>query len=302
MRTRISKQRLADFRRSNAVYSISCHQQCDCAKYGPTCRRGFFSLWIQAVYGSYFSARLGVPAEVNFGDRPYLYTDAAAFVGEKNFWNYYYQQDQLSTTGTVVPSILVEDYPLRIWHRKHAKVVWETTVRNLKLQPSVNRYIDKLTSSFGKYQTLGVHIRGTDHSNEVPPIPMDRYFNILDKLLPNYQKLFVSTDQQDSLVRLIDRYGDQVQYQKATRSINSIAVHTNLEENKRYHLGLEVLADAYALSRCARAILVHSNVSYAAYLLSPGLDYILLENPSSRVSRYHTLLVYLLDRWGIRKM
>ena len=151
--------------------------------------------------------------------------------------------------------------------------------------------------------TLGVHIRGTDHPDEVEQVSFERILRLILKGARKYKKIFVATDDHQVLARLEQELGkDRLIFQDAIRSKDHQAVHTNMSHTNRYRLGLEVLADGYALSACDKAILVHSNVSYGALLLNPELNYTLLETGSSKRKRLMTSILYFLDQWGIRKM
>ncbi len=302
-RNTITKARKDMLKQPGVIYTIRCTESdCDCKHFGVDCRRGFFSLWIQAVYGIYFGNNLKVENYIDFGDKPYLYSDPARFDGSLNFWNYYYIQER-QQAGRTVPNNHVETYPLRIWQRDHLRAIHNQAVKTLQLKPQVKEHIDSLLNSFSKFRTLGVHIRGTDHPEEVPRVPIERYLGILHKHLKSYQKFFIATDDQRMLETIINEFGpEQILFQEATRSNTDQAVHTDLQHQDRYQLGLQVLADCYALSSCQKAILAHSNVSYGALLLNPELSYYLMESSESLSSRLKTGLLYSLDRWGIRKM
>ena len=103
----ITKDRRRVLQEPGVIYTVRCPgTQCDCAHFGAECRRGFFSLWIQAVYGMCFAADLGIPCSINFDDKPYLYSHPEKYKGDLNFWNYYYLQPEgpgekrLFLTGT----------------------------------------------------------------------------------------------------------------------------------------------------------------------------------------------------------
>ncbi|TDI67066.1 MAG: hypothetical protein E2O88_08360 [Bacteroidetes bacterium] len=303
-RNQQSTARLKVLKQPGVVYTVRCPgTHCDCAHFGVDCRRGFFSLWIQAIYGRHFANKLGISSYIDFGDKPYLYSDPAKYDGDLNFWNYYYLQDVDQHQGRTVPNNYIENYPLRIWKRSHFKKVHRSAVEDLVLKDHVQTYVGYLSERCSKYRTLGVHIRSTDHPVEVETIPLERYFKILDKNSKKYEKFFISTDNSKALTLMIKEFGeDRIIFQEAVRSENQEAIHTNMLHPNRYLLGLQVLADCYALSVCQAAVLVHSNVSYGALLLNPKMRYTLLESPKARRNRLKTGALYTLDRWGIRKM
>lgn len=303
-RNKLTAARRHVLKQPGVIYTIRCPAtHCDCAHFGVDCRRGFFSLWIQAIYGMYFANRLNISSYIDFGDKPYLYSDPAKYDGDLNFWNYYYSQNVDPKGGRAVPNKYIENYPLRIWKRNHFKKVHRSVVKSLVLKDQLQLHVNSLTEKCRNYRTLGVHIRMTDHPSEVEMIPLDRYLRVLKKKLKKYQKFFISTDDDRALDVMIKEFGeDRLIYQDAVRSENKEAIHTNMLHSDRYQLGLQVLTDCHVLSVCHAAVLVHSNVSYGALLLNPKLRYTLLESPRSRRSRWRTGFLYALDRWGIRKM
>lgn len=300
----LTDARLKLLSQPGVIYTVRCTgNDCNCKHFGSECRRGFFSLWIQAVYGISFASRLNIDSYIDFGDKPYLYSDPARFTGALNFWNYFYMQEPTPSGGRIVPNNYIETYPLRIWKRKYFRRMHHQVVESLRLRPETQNYIDELISKFNGFKTLGLHVRGTDHPDEVPMVSLEQYHNIVSRSLNRYEKFFVATDDRNVLEALISEFGrDRFVFQDAIRSDNNQAVHTDFENVERFRLGLEVLADCYALAACNKAVLVHSNVSYGALLLNPKLPYRLLETKGSLGSRWKTGLIYTLDRWGIRKM
>lgn len=300
----ITKDRRRVLQEPGVIYTVRCPgTQCDCAHFGAECRRGFFSLWIQAVYGMCFAADLGIPCSINFDDKPYLYSHPEKYKGDLNFWNYYYLQPEGPGEKRIIPNRYIENYPLRIWNRSFFRKVNRTGVVDLVAKEDVQSYISQLTKNVKKQATLGVHIRRTDHYSEVEMIPMEQYLKVMEKQARKYDKFFISTDDNNVLDLMQKEFGkNRLIYQQAIRSNNEDPIHTNMQHKDRYRLGLEVLADCYTLSACQGAILTHSNVSYGSLLLNPNLPYNLLETSASQKSRQKTNFLYTLDRLGIRKM
>ncbi len=295
-----SPVRLDELKQANS-YQISCQEDhCDCSDFGSRCRRGFFSLWLQAIYGMKFAQRYNLTAKVDFSTPLSLYGDPQRNQGMTNFWDYYYQQGK--SDGEFVINKSRESYPLRIWERAHFKAHHQI-VKRLTLTSRVHQYLQNLQHKISDHRVLGLHIRLTDHSQEVEPVGLKPYLQIMHKAQHKYDKFYIATDDQRVIDRMREQWGDQrIVYQTASRSDGEQAVHTNLSLPDRYQLGLEALADCFMLSWCQHSILVHSNLSYAALMLNPKLAYTLLETGVSRRSRWRTSLVYWLDRWGIRKM
>lgn len=301
-RSRISPERLKDLQQHNAVYVISCGVEgCPCQNAVPACERGFFSLFLQAVYGIAFAEKNNLPYYINFGNCQYLYSDPAK--GERNFWNYYFLQPlpQVPGKSTLVPNLFNEVFPLRIWDRWQIAGMNQAVVSRLQFTDEVKQMLEKHVPAFQNQNVLGVQIRCTDHSNEISPVSITRILKEIDRKIKEHDKLFVATDDSSVILLLKERYGNRLIYHEAERSGNEDAVHLNRSIKDRYRLGLEVLLDCYCLSLCRHAVLMQSNISYAALLFNPNLPYTLLERAEVKYKRAKTLFLYYLDKFGIRK-
>ncbi len=280
-------------------YEIRCGlPDCLCTHAESYCERGFFSLFIQAINGILFAKHFGLDPWINFGGINYLFSDP----GEKdaNFWNYYFLQDSPPSAEHIVANRLFETYPLRIWHRTLLRKMNKEGIAELNFRPEVKQLLDKSASQVRSRSTLGIHWRGTDHHLEVPPAPLARLQRLIRKKLKHYDQLFVATDEQNVLEVLQQEFGGKVVHSGATRSASGQAVHRDPGMKNKRQLGLEVIKDVYTMAHCKEVILTHSNVSYAVLLFNPEIPYTLLERRSMRWMRWKTILVYLLDRWGIR--
>lgn len=299
-RSIVSPERAAEIGRS-AVYVITCGVPgCACGQKDNPCERGFFSLFIQVVYGIDFAARNGIAYHVDFTNIDYCYTDARE--PDRNWWNYYFRQPVAQKPADSITTInrFHELYPIPIWDRHHLRQInWH--VRTLTFQDDVLRCINAARKPLMAHNTLGVHVRRTDHPHSVQPVGLDAYYRAIDKRIRNYDLLFLSTDDERVVHDFRKRYGAILRVNNVTRSGDQVAVHRNFGHNHRRQLGLEVLVDCLCLAACNKLILTFSNVSYAALLFNPEASYILLEKRRTTWRRYKTLIVYFLDKWRIRK-
>lgn len=301
-RSLISQERLKELQQQNPVYVVSCGlHDCPCGRKEPGCSRGFFSLFIQGIYGIAFAQKHKMPYHINFGNCEYLYSDPAR--SSPNFWNYYFVQplSQLKEKSHFVPNLNIEVYPLRIWDQQHIFQMHQNVVSRLQFTDEVKSMLEKRSEAFKNRKVLGVQIRCTDHSGEILPVSLKRILKEIDQQIPEHDNLFVATDDSNVILLLQERYGKKLIYHAVERSENELAVHLNRNIKDRYKLGLEVLVDCYCLSLCRHAILMQSNISYAALLFNPHLTYTLLERAAVRRKRLKTLLLYYLDKFGVRK-
>lgn len=282
------------------VYVITCGiTGCPCGK-NETCERGFFSLFIQAVYGIDFAQRNGIAYYIDFGNIKYCFSDPGQ--EDTNWWNYYFKQPlvQRPTHQVTVVNQFHELYPIPIWDRDHFRQM-SRHVRALTFQDDVLEHIDTARKQLLAHKTLGVHVRRTDHPEAIRPVSLRDYYRAIDKRIKKYDLLFLSTDDEGVVHDFRKRYGTKLHVNSTTRSGDSQAVHRNFEHSHRRHLGLEVLTDCLCLASCRKLILTFSNVSYATLLFNPEVSYVLLEKPRTTWRRYKTLIVYFLDKWRIRK-
>ncbi len=302
-RSIILPARLAQLKSERSAYEIRCGiAGCPCNNPGPYCGRGFFSLFIQAVYGIEFANRLQVPFHVNFGNCSYPYSDRNRPSGG-NFWNYYFKQP-LETIGDLhrpVFNDFMEIYPLRIWNRSFLRKMHDSVVRHLEFKDEVSTAFKLVSDNFKNGPVLGVHIRRTDHHHEIQEVKIERYLKLIDKKLKQEDRLFLATDDTSVVDVFKEKYGSILLLNDVQRSAGEVSTHSNPDFTDKFKLGLDALVDCYSLSRCREAILTQSNFSYAALLFNPELKYHLMERPRTTVRRLKTLLVYNLDRWGIRK-
>jgi len=305
----VSSSRLSDLKRTGNIYIISCiTHDCPCQENtNQKCRRGFFSLLLQALYGIRFSLRYHLPYYINYGNGQYAYSDPEKFDGDLNFWNYYFEQplhkpDIQSAKATTV-NLHYETFPLRIWHKHFLKELSSIYDKHVALKEEVKATLDQKLQIFRQQKILGVHIRGSDHYTEIEPVPIRKFFRLIHKKSPAFDKIFLATDDENILSAFLSEFGEEdMLYHPAIRSTGKVATHTTSNFQNRYQLGLEALTDCYSLAHCSEAILVHSNLSYTALVLNPPLPYTLMETRKSATKRIKTKLLYTLDRWGIRNL
>ncbi|HTH57947.1 MAG TPA: hypothetical protein VL728_17990 [Cyclobacteriaceae bacterium] len=295
----VHPQRMSQFRKPGNVYVITCTDEFD-GDHSKGCRRGFYSLFIQALQGIFLAQRMSMPYYIDFGNRPYRYVNVHE--GDSNFWNNYFIQPHPKPDAELsVINYPNEVYPICIWARSYFETIHDEVVKKLIWRPEVFSYLNRETEIFRKHHVLGVHIRKTDHFNEIAPVALKTYLKKIDQQMNRFDKLFLATDDRDVLQLLQARYGDKLFYHQAHRSEGSTAVHSRDDIDNRHRLGLEALLEGYSLSLCKRAILSPSNLSFAACLFNPQLPHTLLESRPAWRKRMKSLVLYQLDQWNVRK-
>jgi len=302
-RSSIDKDRLDLLKSKDTVYLITCHQYEFYCKSHNTgrCRRGFFSLFLQAVYGIQFANRMDLLYYVDFGNLIYSYSEGEKFYGNENFWEYYFEQDPIKPKSNVVYNTKFENFPLRVWNKRFIRKLHQTVISNLRFKNDIQEDIEAIKKRFNEVKVLGIHVRKTDHYHEIEPANDSTILKLVDKHIASFDRLFLATDDALVLEGFEHKYGDKLMYNSFYRSSGNVAIHDNGDNSNGYQLGKEALLDCYSLSFCDFTILSPSNLSYCALVLNPDLPYELAESRSARWYRFKTLGAYYLDKWGIRK-
>jgi hypothetical protein len=129
----------------------------------------------------------------------------------------------------------------------------------LKLKPTINRLLETTKKTIiGEDKYVGLQIRGTDKSTEIPRIEIENVYRHIDKSLlfdDEIKKVFLSTDDIYYREMLLKKYGNDPIHKK----------------NDRKRVNFEVMSDVYILSKCDYLLYCFSNVSFLA--LSMMNDY-----------------------------
>jgi len=87
----------------------------------------------------------------------------------------------------------------------------------VKVTPKIQMMVDQFYSKhLSKYNVLAVHIRGTDHSSETEDgklTPLSVWIQNAKHLLqslPSLNKIFVASDNAESIKRFVDEFGEKV--------------------------------------------------------------------------------------------
>ncbi len=302
-RSVLSPERNEILSQPGTTYIISCYRdEYFCNDHLDNhCARGFFSLYLQAVYGIFFAKKLNLPYFVDFGNLIYCYSDKEKFNNNQNFWEYYFEQKPIDSQAHLVLNLRYENYPLKIWNRKFIKELHELAVADIKPKKELAELINNIKKQFEGLRILGIHIRKTDHHLEAAPVNDHVYFNLVNKQIHSFDKLFIATDDDAILQSFKERYPEKAICNPFIRSSGGVSLHRHMVVENRYVLGQQALLDCYTLSCCTKVILGPSNLSYCVLLLNPEIVYQLAESWEEKFKRQKTLIVFLLNKWGIRK-
>jgi hypothetical protein len=123
--------------------------------------------------------------------------------------------------------------------------------------------------------SIGVHIRGTDHIQHGQLLPLSYYFQEINKKLEQNKRdvIFLATDEENIIEQFTAYYKDCVIFnQDIYRSKTNNAIHYSGFKDKE-KLIYDVMYDAISLSLCDEILITASNVSAHAITLNPSIQY-----------------------------
>lgn len=262
---------------------------------------GFFSNYMWVLGHLIFAEKLGYVPVVDMENFPILYSEEQPVDGEKNAWNYYFENvgsvslEEAYDSGSFV---MGQDMPLHKYEGKYcvgsyryptkraiayyAPIIEKNIVLKRELKDSFDADWNKKVSKDDKI--LGIHVRGTDMKNNLGhPVPaaISAYLEQAKKILAENSEItgiFLATDEynaieafqnefQDTKWRLLmtDAFRVWDTGEKKRTGIHEMQVE-NARPMHKYLLGREVLNDAYFLKKCDYLLCGHSNISNVALL------------------------------------
>lgn len=209
--------------------------------------------------------------EINFAQEGVYYTPERG----DNWWSYYFEPIRLGSL-TRAKSIIGDPPFSRPWEiEKHTTraVAFTLIQKYIHIKPEILAKIARFQARhFAGHHVLCVHYRGTDKL--IADASLVTYEEMLDavqktllKQPTKKWKIFVATDEQSFLEKMIDEYGDYVCYYDSHRSAGKDPIH--LAASDPYLAGEEALIDAVLLSRGNHLIRTSSNLSRWSTFFNP---------------------------------
>jgi glycosyltransferase involved in cell wall biosynthesis len=176
---------------------------------------------------------------------------------------------------------------------------------HIKLQPSIQDYVDRFSEkNFKERYMFAAHVRHPGHLIEQPDKAIAHVDHYIDRVKglaeqQGFKKsgkdwgIFLATDQQRTVDRFVDAFGDRVSYIEEVRRTTAVedAKFDKLsaeEKNKEGHqvqhivasdrsmwstkMAEEVIRDAFILARCNSLLHVTSNISTAVAYMNPDIE------------------------------
>jgi len=152
----------------------------------------------------------------------------------------------------------------------------------VRIKPEIIEGFDMQYNELTNNQkVLGVHYRGTDfkvgYDKHPKQVELQQICDMIESALGKYgfSKVFIATDDNSALDLFIEKYGSKVVFcrdVKRSSGCESVAFSSSDRREHHYKLGLEVLRDAYYLSRCDGLICGISQVAFGARLIKISMN------------------------------
>ena len=254
---------------------------------------GFFSNYMYVLAHIQYAVEHGYKPVIDMENYSTLYNEEGEWRGTKNAWEYYFEQPGMESLDKAYNSknyIVAE----QIYHREYMPysekndsyeiesgkmdVISKTLADYIHLKEDISINLESKWDKVSNGQVvLGVHYRGTDkkveHENHYLSPDLERFFFTIDKCLsehPEITTIFLCTDEY-SVIELFEKKYSNVAYNECYRATDgsTTGIHNeiNNEKGHKYQLGVEVLYDAYMLSKCDYLVYSHSNVINAAIII-----------------------------------
>lgn len=165
-----------------------------------------------------------------------------------------------------------------------------TKISNFKKITSKIQLADSLKEELNFYEnkfnfdekTLGIHIRLCDmniaHANDYGILFYSDYENHIEKYINEFDKIFIASDNNESIDKLIKKYGNKMNYvpdiiRAQTENEDTIMLQISNFNTERFWI--ESFLEMLLLSRCSAMICRTSNLANASIVFSNTLKSII---------------------------
>ncbi len=249
---------------------------------------GFFAELKMTLLGLYYAERMGFIPYVEWG-KNFAYYEPDGVNGIYNVFEYYFEpintDIDISNCNAVSYSKNAQIAEIASCYGDKGYEISDTLEvilidiwkRYIHIREDLsNDFEEQIKELFSNKKVLGVHYRGTDFKcgyNQHPvSVELSQVIEETKAMLEknNIKELFLATDDIIALESFKEAFGEKVKYcEDVYRSDGNQNIAFSELERKQHHyrLGLEVLRDAYILSRCEYLIAGLSQVSFSSRLL-----------------------------------
>lgn len=150
---------------------------------------------------------------------------------------------------------------------------------NIKYKPELIALVDEYINKLGiDKSTIGVHIRLCDmnihHKQDYGEVHFENYVKVIEELLKPESKIFVASDNNESIKKLQSLYGNRILYLEGLlRAETEVedSINLQLEHFKEERFWKEAFLEMLLLSRCSELICRTSNLANMTIISSNTL-------------------------------
>jgi hypothetical protein len=235
---------------------------------------GMFSIFMDVLsLVCYYEKGFYNGIEVDFGTKGFYYSENHG----TNWWGYYCEPIQYGKKINIHRIIgnppgspgLIENHLSR-------RKAFELIEKYIHFKPFILERVEKFAEEyFSDSYIISVHYRGTDKFRyESSFVSYSEVISHIDDCIANFgqdnYKIFVATDEQDFLDKLVEIYGDLLCFHPdIQRSKNGEALHLNSQDP--YQCGVDAITDALLLSKGNVLIRTVSNLSRWSTYFNPEI-------------------------------
>lgn len=210
-----------------------------------------------------------------------LYYEAAA---GPNWWEYYFEPVMVgaaaNTVRRAVPLWQHDTWAENVERQMTRDAAAVIVQRHIRLKPAVHGKANEFWRAHaGSGPVVGVHYRGTDKSEEAPPVPHDRVAAAVRRTLDGAgfpgAKVFLATDEQACVDYMAHAFSNRLFTRAVRRSADGRPVHKR--QGDGFRKGEEAVIDCLLLSKCAALVRTSSNLGLAATFFNPAIPATLVE-------------------------
>jgi hypothetical protein len=184
-------------------------------------------------------------------------------------------------------------------HEDRRAIFHDLIHRYIHIRPRITRKIeDFYQQNFKNFTVLGVHMRGTERSQEVmgwyrkPHLDENIYMREVDRFLKQHPKakIFLATDTKTTVEKFRERYPDRLLTYNAQRADEGNSPHLQFGGAE---LGEQVLIESILLSKTCFLIHGISNVAFASLCFNPTLSHL---NVYSKYGKSKAIKIHLRQK------
>jgi hypothetical protein len=239
---------------------------------------GFFSNFFFVLNHLRIAEKYNFIPAVDMKNFKTIYNEISSKYKNKNIWDLFFEKnkftlDEIYKSKNVIFSSnkLPSDTFLLDWNKNNLKKIFR---KYFKIKKHIFLKKNKFIKNNFKRKIIGVHFRGTSYKNArshslQPNVKIMVTF--LDKIIKKfkYKKIFLITEEQNYLDKLIAHFGNKIIYYKNSyRSYKDDSFKVYPRKSHRYQLAEDTFVEALILGECDGIVSNTTNIEKAARFFS----------------------------------